>query len=226
MNVTHCYRVLGLKRGASFNEVKAAYRRLARQYHPDINPGDRYAHEKFIQLHQAYQVLLDAVNVEGCAPESPTPKPASTPAATPPTPKPPQPKPQTPPQAPPQNPPRKPKGSGQPKAPSFRDHPSLSEFEKQLKHRSYGQLQKLFAQQKYPRAIALIEGLAARLPQDTEIRQWQAVTYQRFGRSLIDNRNLSKARVYLKKSLRTDPHNRALWLEVERDFRRMENLLR
>ena len=102
----------------------------------------------------------------------------------------------------------------------------MSEFEKQLKYRSYAQLQKLFGQKKFPRAIALIEGLASRLPQDTEIRQWQAVTYQRFGRYLIGSRNLSKARVYLKKSLRTDPHNRALWLEVERDFRKMENLLR
>lgn len=222
MNVTDCYRVLGLKRNASLDELKAAYRRLARQYHPDINPGDRYAHEKFIQLHQAYQVLLSAVRHDRVASESPAPTPPSTRAATPPSPKPPQNSPQN----SPQKPPKKTKISRKPKAPSFRDHPSLSDFEKQLKYRSYSQLQTLFEQHKFPRAIALIEGLASRLPQDTEIRQWQAVTYQRFGRHLIDRRTFSKARIYLKKSLRTDPHNRALWLEVERDFRRMENSIR
>ncbi|MDY6941200.1 MAG: molecular chaperone DnaJ, partial [Cyanobacteriota bacterium] len=133
--------------------------------------------------------------------------------------------PQKSPQKPPQKQQVKTKVTRKAKSPSFRDHPELSELEKQLKHRSYAQLQKLFEQHKFPRAIALIEGLAARLSQDAEVRQWQAVTYQRFGRNLIDNRNLSKARVYLKKSLRTDPHNRTLWLEVERDFRRMEHLL-
>jgi hypothetical protein len=41
----------------------------------------------------------------------------------------------------------------------------------------------------------------------------------------VNERQLEKARIYLKKALRTDPHNRSLWAEVERDFRRIEQLL-
>jgi molecular chaperone DnaJ len=53
------YDLLGLKKGASAPEVKRAYRRLARKYHPDINPGDKSSEEKFKQLRQAYDVLSD-----------------------------------------------------------------------------------------------------------------------------------------------------------------------
>jgi len=41
------YDVLGLARGASLGEIKRAYRRLARRFHPDINPGDRAAEHRF-----------------------------------------------------------------------------------------------------------------------------------------------------------------------------------
>jgi tetratricopeptide (TPR) repeat protein len=212
---THCYRILGLKIGASLDEVKTAYRRLARQYHPDINPGDRHAHEKFIQLNEAYKTLLDV------AQNPPTPPPPSAQTA--------------PPQAPPQPPPPKPPTPKQPTVKTkarksedsiFRDRPNLSEADRSLKRQSYDRLLKLFRWQKYPQAIALVEGLAQRIPDDPEIRQWQAVTYQRFGRYSIDKRELEKARIYLKKALRTDPHNRTLWMEVERDFRRMEKIFR
>jgi tetratricopeptide (TPR) repeat protein len=103
---------------------------------------------------------------------------------------------------------------------------NLSPLEQQLKTNSYQQLQQLLREQRFPRAIALIEGLARRLPQDSEVKQWQAIAYQRWGRQLIQERQLDKARIYLKKALRTDPHNRSLWAEVERDFRSMENLFK
>ncbi len=93
-----------------------------------------------------------------------------------------------------------------------------------MKETSYEQLQQLLRSHRFPRAIALVEGLAQRLPQDSEIRQWQAITYQRWGRQLIQERQLDKARLYLKKALRTDPQNRSLWAEVEQDFRRMEQI--
>ncbi len=51
------YVILGLTRGASVNEIKRAYRRLARKYHPDINPGDRAAEEHFKGISEAYDVL-------------------------------------------------------------------------------------------------------------------------------------------------------------------------
>ena len=53
------YEVLGVPRDASADEVKSAYRRLARKYHPDVNPGDHEAEEKFKEVGAAYAVLSD-----------------------------------------------------------------------------------------------------------------------------------------------------------------------
>lgn len=54
------YEVLGLRRDAREDEIKKAYRKLALQYHPDRNPGDTKAEEKFKELSEAYTVLADA----------------------------------------------------------------------------------------------------------------------------------------------------------------------
>jgi len=53
------YIVLGLERGATVNDVKRAYKRLARRFHPDINPGDRMAAAQFRQIAEAYETLSD-----------------------------------------------------------------------------------------------------------------------------------------------------------------------
>src|SRR2546423_2215790 len=53
------YIVLGLERAANVGDVKRAYRRLARKYHPDINPGDRLAANQFRQIAEAYETLSD-----------------------------------------------------------------------------------------------------------------------------------------------------------------------
>src|SRR5712671_2126220 len=53
------YEVLGVARGAGEDELKKAYRRAAIQFHPDRNPGDKQAEEKFKELAEAYQVLSD-----------------------------------------------------------------------------------------------------------------------------------------------------------------------
>jgi molecular chaperone DnaJ len=53
------YIVLGVQQGASESEIKRAYRRLARRYHPDINPGDGSAEVRFRQILEAYETLID-----------------------------------------------------------------------------------------------------------------------------------------------------------------------
>lgn len=54
------YEVLGLQKGASEDEIKKAYRKLAKKYHPDLNPGDKTAEEKMKEVNGAYEVLSDA----------------------------------------------------------------------------------------------------------------------------------------------------------------------
>lgn len=231
MNLMDCYRLLGLHTHANLGEVKASYRRLARQYHPDFNPHQQAA-EQFIQLTEAYKTLLKVV------PPSPVTPPAAATlgikiSVKPPAPQPPEPAPsaspvsantattntdtaETTPEV------SSPQADSAPDEPS--ESPDLTPLEQQLKQTSYQQLHELLKRHKFPRATALAEALALRLPNDPEVRQWQAITYHRWGRYLIKQKQIDKARIYLKKSLRTDPHNRALWAEVEADFRRLEKV--
>lgn len=206
MSLADYYRVLGLRTGASFSDIKASYRRLARRWHPDINPSDQQAKDKFIRITEAYQELIkvvppEAVDATPAASETKTQaaSTASGPSGN------------------------QPAQSAEPrKPPQVQVNPDLSTRDQQLKEQFYGQLQELLRTQKFPRAIALVEGLAQRMPQDSEVRQWQAITYQRWGRHLIRQNQVDKAKLYLKKALRTDPHNKSLQLEIEHDLQSLE----
>src|SRR5258708_13833765 len=54
------YELLGVSRKASAKDIRTAFRKLARKYHPDLNPGDKSSEEKFKQLQEAYDVLSDS----------------------------------------------------------------------------------------------------------------------------------------------------------------------
>ena len=53
------YEVLGIGKNATDAEIKSAYRKLAKKYHPDLNPGDKEAEEKFKEVNEANDVLSD-----------------------------------------------------------------------------------------------------------------------------------------------------------------------
>src|ERR1700758_3547690 len=53
------YQTLGVERGASEDDVRKAYRKLARKHHPDLNPGDKASEERFKKVQEAYDILSD-----------------------------------------------------------------------------------------------------------------------------------------------------------------------
>src|SRR3984893_9123299 len=59
MDYKDYYKTLGVARGASTDDIKKAFRKLARKYHPDVNPGDKKAEAKFKEINEAYEVLSD-----------------------------------------------------------------------------------------------------------------------------------------------------------------------
>jgi tetratricopeptide (TPR) repeat protein len=235
MELLECYRCLGVPVTATVDEVKAAYRKLARRFHPDVNPDNREAQEKFIQVTEAYDVIMRVLAMnptwgasQGRSPSPPSSasrppvvktQPAKTQPASPQSTKTPPANPTTssPNTSTPQTPPANP-GGQKPVT------PPLSMADQQLKQSSYQKLQTLLHRQQFAKATALIEGWADRLSQDPEVKQWQAITYQSWGRHLITTKQPDKARALLKKALHTDPHNRSLWSEVDRDFRRLDRM--
>jgi tetratricopeptide (TPR) repeat protein len=195
MNLDKCYQLLGICRGASLDELKAAYRSLARKFHPDLNPGDLDASQRFIALNEAYQVLLGKIQAHSVrtAPVTPVSSPTTTRTTRRDTP------------------------------PATKTHPA-NKTEDELKWQLYYELQSLLKQQQFLKAIVLIEGLAHHNPVDAQICQWQGIIYSQYGHQLIQHRDFEKARIYLKKALKVDPHNRQLWQEVDRAFNRITQL--
>jgi len=223
------YRILGLRTGASFGDVKLAYRNLARLYHPDVNPGDQRSKEKFIQVTQAYRALAESLPQEVAWRQSHRQESVTEPV-----------KPAS--QAEPtrdgvaakenggkgvqgRDCPSQPSPQPTSVNPTLRAVPGASAADQQLKMVNFGKLRDLFQSNRFPRAVALVEGLANRFPDDAEVRQWHAITYYRWGHDLLKNGNASKANACLKKALRLDPQNKSLRESVQRDLQQVEQQL-
>ena len=66
------YQILGVSRSATLNEIKKAYRKIAMRYHPDKNPGDKRAEERFKEASMAYQALIE-LSPQHITPPAPPP---------------------------------------------------------------------------------------------------------------------------------------------------------
>jgi tetratricopeptide (TPR) repeat protein len=197
MNLADCYLLLGLTPTASLTEVKASYRRMALQYHPDQNRDDLTAKDKFIEITQAYEFLLQLVSENKVtSPQTASNIYRTNQATT--------------------------VIEVTPPPPSTATPAELSLVEERLKWNSYQQLQQLLKIRKFAQAITIAEGLAQRFPRDIEVKQWQAIAYQQWGRQLFRDRQFDKAKIYLKKALKTDPHNRALLLQINQELAYIE----
>src|SRR5918995_2565698 len=60
VQVKDYYQMLGVPRTATEKEIRSAYRKMARQHHPDLNPGDKNAEDRFKEVNEAHEVLTDA----------------------------------------------------------------------------------------------------------------------------------------------------------------------
>ena len=214
MHLSECYRLLGVPRNATLDDIKVAYRRLARKYHPDVNQNDPMATDKFRLVQEAYKMLKDS-DKEDLSKElfakhkadvarsqsSPPPPPAYSKPAAP-----------------------HPKIKIEVKQVNNQVDPINSDPELKLKLDMLRRVQDLLKQKKYIVAIAVVEGMSERFPTSPEVMHWKAVTYHRHASELILAGKLREAEIYLNKALNTDPKNRELSFEVKRDLERVQNL--
>ncbi len=219
MQQSECYRLLGLSRGASLEDIKLSYRRLARKYHPDLNQNDPAAADKFRLVQQAYQILKDlelgliprqVANTYSSTKSPDLARPAkSTVTDT-------------------SNPSKVKVEVRFPVNPDVKSRdvrqqvdPIATDPELRLKLDTLRRLQDLLKQRRYIVAIAVAEGMRARFPKSTEVIHWQAVTYHRWGTELLLKSKFREAEIFLNKALTTDPSNRELAFEVKRDLERI-----
>lgn len=181
MKLEECYRSLGLAPGSSREQVKTAYRNLARKFHPDTgthrdsdaqkNHNSSPHPDTFLQITAAYKHLLQQLHLDH--PNTPTPQHPNTP-------------------------------------------------EDFLKYQAYQRLRQLFTQQRFASAIALVEALNDRLPDDLEVQQWRAIAYQQQGRHLAQSHQYPQALRYLQKALTTNPTNRTLVATIHQDLKSLQ----
>jgi len=212
MHLSECYRLLGVPRNATLDDIKVAYRRLARKYHPDVNQNDPTTIDKFRLVQEAYKTLKDSDKSDLGRELFVKNKVADTGRSPAPSHKQPSQK------------------QSQPhikievKQVNHQVDPINSDPELKLRLDMLRRVQDLLKQKKYIVAIAVVEGMSERFPTSPEVMHWKAVTYYRWGSELILVGKLREAEIYLNKALNTDPKNRELIFEVKRDLERVQQL--
>jgi tetratricopeptide (TPR) repeat protein len=200
ITIEKSYELFGLTRSASIDEIKSTYRQMAKAIHPDLNPNDATALDRFNTLNQAYQLLLDAAqSVSNIDSE------ATTRAAV--------------------------NENMDAKVDSVRVtyivDPPLSPKDLQLKQEIFASLEKLLRQGEFKQAVTTIDLLVRVIPNRNEIVKKQSEVYFKYAQELVNGRRqLSLARTYLKESLKLTPHDRQRWEAVNREFNRIERLLK
>lgn len=201
------YQVLEISPTATAQEIKIAYRQLVRKYHPDLNPGDRTAEDRFKLIVQAYHALLTVRSQS----TSSNPKAASNPETNTSSPT-----------------------SNRSNTNGVRFHVkqrddtptvALSPEDKLLKLSTLNQVYSLLKRKNFQQAVDVVEKLAIRFPNDPDVQPWLATAYHRTARQFISRQQCDRARVYLKKALQADPHNKKLWQEIDRDYKAIERQL-
>ncbi len=210
MHISECYRLLGVPRNATLDDIKVAYRRLARKYHPDVNQNDPTTTDKFRLVQEAYNMLKDADKDDLNKDVFEKHKPKNAPQPAPPQP---HSKAQT-----------HSKIKIDVKQVNNRVDPINSDPELKLKLDMLRRVQDLLKEKKYVVAIAVVEGMSERFPDSPEVLHWKAVTYHRWGCELILVKKLREAEIYLNKAMISDPKNRELIFEVKRDLERVQKL--
>lgn len=202
-NLAWCYRVLELTTDATEQEIKTAYKKLARKYHPDLNPSDRTkAEAQFKLISLAYQTLSSArqhLNTPSKSYTSNQPAPTTTASS---------------------------RVRFHVKHPQQRKVENISFEQRLYKASTLNQIYSLLKRKKWQQAIEVAENLTTDFPGDTQVSEWLAVAYHRWARKLIERQHYDHARIYLKKALQADPHNKQLWLAIDRDYKNMEHQLR
>jgi tetratricopeptide (TPR) repeat protein len=196
ITIEKSYELFGLNSSASIDEIKTVYRQIAKKIHPDLNPDDATARDRFHHLNQAYQLLLAASRSTTDINIDPVPN-----------------------------------GDRDSTATHVRVNyvvdPPLSLQDLQLKQEVFGDLDKLIRQDNFTKAVSIVDMLAKVIPHRTDIIKKQSEVYFKYAQNLIKQRSqLNLAREYLKRSLKIDPHNQQRWEAVNREFNRIERMLK
>jgi DnaJ domain len=194
ITIEKSYELFGLNSSASIDEIKAIYRQLAKKIHPDLNPHDPKARDRFHTLNQAYQLLVATHSESDRLERDPDSASASKPVAT----------------------------SDSVRV-NYVVDPPLSPQDLKLKIEVFESLEKLIRQENFTKAISVVDMLAKVVPNCTEISKKQSDVYFKYAQNLVDRRSqFTLARTYLKAALKVDPHNQQRWQAVDREFNRIE----